>query len=296
MRILFIGSVKFSLDILMGCINEKKKIVGIVITNNNSKNADYVDLSEIANLHSIPIFYTTQINSEESIEWCKNKNPDIIFCFGWSQIIKKGILSIPAKGVIGYHPTLLPKNRGRHPIIWALVLGLPVTGSTFFIMNEGVDSGEIISQKKIKIDKTDNAMSLYSKITLTALKQIKQILRQLDNNTLKRRVQNNNKATYWPKRTEKDGKIDWRMNSELIYNLVRALSYPYPGAYIEILGLKYRIMKCKIMKIKDANNIIPGYVLDNNIDENSFVVKCGMGVIKISEHTLLSLPEKGTVI
>ena len=86
-------------------------------------------------------------------KWIQDLNPDLIFCLGWSSLLKRSTLDIPKFGVIGYHPSLLPKNKGRHPIIWALALGLKETGSTFFLMNEGVDTGKIINQKRLKLIK-----------------------------------------------------------------------------------------------------------------------------------------------
>ena len=101
--------------------------------------------------NNIPVRYTPNINSEEVIGWISNLAPDVIFCFGWSGLLKKELLQIPPMGVIGYHPTALPKNRGRHPITWALNLGLKETASTFFFMDDGIDSGDILSQKKVLI-------------------------------------------------------------------------------------------------------------------------------------------------
>ena len=125
----------------------------------------------MAKANNIPIFYRTKDNQDEIISFINSKNPDIIYCFGWSHILPKNILSIPKHGVIGFHPAELPNNRGRHPIIWALFLGLKQTASTFFVMDEGADTGDIISQEKIKIIE-DNAFSLYNKIINVALKQI----------------------------------------------------------------------------------------------------------------------------
>lgn len=88
--------------------------------------------------HIYIYIYSIDINDNSSVKFIRECNPDIIYCFGWSQLIKSEILNIPKLGVIGNHPAELPKNRGRHPIIWALALGLKQTASTFFIMNEGL--------------------------------------------------------------------------------------------------------------------------------------------------------------
>ena len=92
--------------------------------------------------NNIPVRYTPSINSEEVIGWISDLAPDVIFCFGWSQLFKKKLLNIASLGVIGFHPALLPANRGRHPLIWSLILGLKETGSSFFFMDEGADSGD----------------------------------------------------------------------------------------------------------------------------------------------------------
>ena len=77
--------------------------------------------------------------------------PDIIFCFGWSSLIKSEVLNLTKLGVVGYHPAMLPNNRGRHPLIWAKILGLTQTGSTYFFMDEGADTGDILDQSSFEI-------------------------------------------------------------------------------------------------------------------------------------------------
>ena len=131
--------------------------VGVCTLKKSPFNADHVDLSPLCRKHRIPVTYTPDINSDESIIWIKKLVPDIIFCFGWSRLLKSNVLNVAPKGVVGYHPATLPANRGRHPLIWALVLGLKQTGSTFFFMDEGSDSGDILSQLQIKITETDDA-------------------------------------------------------------------------------------------------------------------------------------------
>src|SRR5690606_20335724 len=125
----------------------------------------------------------TNINSVESIEWMSALQPDVIFCFGWSNLIKKQVLEMSRLGVIGFHPSLLPDNKGRHPLIWAKVLGLSKTGSTFFFMDEGADTGDILSQREFAIDFNDDAGSLYDKMTETALGQIVDFHEELKNGT-----------------------------------------------------------------------------------------------------------------
>lgn len=278
MKILFIGSAKLSLSALKLLLELNSNIVGICTSKNSNVNADHVDLSNIGKEHKIPWIYANDINSQESIKWIKSMEPDIIFCFGWSRILKKELLNLPSLGVIGYHPTLLPANRGRHPIIWALSLGLNKTGSTFFVINEGVDSGDLISQREIQIDVEENAGSLYEKLTKVALDQIREFLPMLKNGNIPRIKQNDSQSNTWRKRSDKDGRIDWRMSAYTIHNLVKAITKPYPGAYFEYENKRIIVWKSTVI-LGTKENIEPGKIL--SISKNGAVVKCGEESIQL---------------
>jgi methionyl-tRNA formyltransferase len=152
MKILFIGAVNFSAHALRKLINMQSNVVGVCTLSHSSFNADHCDLTPIARDANIPSRITPNINDKDVIRWIRERDPDVIFCFGWSRLIREPLLGIPKLGVVGFHPTALPANRGRHPLIWALVLGLKETASTFFFMDEGADSGDILSQVKVSID------------------------------------------------------------------------------------------------------------------------------------------------
>ena len=177
-------------------------------------------------------------------------------------------------------------------MIWALALGLKETASTFFFMNEGADSGDILSQKKIEIDYNDNARSLYDKMVDTALEQIEEFLPNLEKNTFQRIRQDNSRVNYWRKRGEKDGEIDWRMPSYFIYNLVRALTKPYVGAHFPYKGEKVKTWRVEEVKTDSYRNIEPGKIIDVYPD-NTFLVKTGENSIKVLEHDLSKEPKKG---
>ena len=180
---------------------------------------------------NITLNFTENVNSHASIEFIKNTKPDIIFCFGWSRILKEEILNLAPMGVLGYHPTKTPSNRGRHPLIWAIALGLKKTASTFFFMDRGADSGDVLSQKEVVIEYKDNAESLYQKIIDTSKIQLEEFLPKLISKNFEKHKQETTNVNYWRKRSFDDGCIDWRMPAESIHNLVRALSKPYEGAH-----------------------------------------------------------------
>lgn len=282
MRIVYIGNVDFSYECLKTIIHLQGDVVGVVTKKENAYNSDFKNLSEIAMNNNIPYCYFENINSFETIEWIKQLKPDIIFCFGISSLIKEELLNIAPMGVVGFHPALLPYNRGRHPIIWAIVLGLKETGSTFFFMDRGADSGDILSQEKINISEDDDATSLYCKIKNIAQEQIKVFLPQLINGTYKREIQNHEKANYWRKRSFKDGQIDWRMGKRSIINLVKALNKPYPGA-----TFVYKDENVVVWKVREHvcenENIESGKII--KIIEGRPVIKCYDGAIELMEFS-----------
>lgn len=290
MKILFMGTVEFSYKTLEKLIELNAEIVGVCTKKVSNFNSDFADLAPLCTKVNIPLRYVDDINSTESIDWIKSLKPDIIFCFGWSSLIKKDLLNLPQMGVVGYHPALLPKNRGRHPIIWALALGLKASGSTFFFMTEGADDGDILSQEEVEIFYEDDARSLYDKVLATALKQIEYFLPKLQNNSFQSFKQNNSLANTWRKRGKLDGKIDFRMTSAAIYNLVRALTKPYIGAHIEYNGKDVSVWKVKEVDF-NWENIEHGKVLEN--DGRTIIVKTYDKAIKIIEHDFVELPKIG---
>lgn len=280
MRIVYIGCVKASYVELKLLLEHGKNVVGIITKEQSNFNADFTDLSCLAKQYGISYKYVTNINDKENVEFIKECQPDVIYCFGWSQLIKKQILDIPPLGVIGTHPAELPYNRGRHPIIWALVLGLEHTASTFFRMDEHADSGPIISQRKITIEETDYAQDLYDKITRSECEQIIEFTDALEKGICLGMDQEVNNGNIWRKRGEADGTIDWRMSGRAIYNLVRALSHPYVGAQFIYQDKKYRVWKVEEINGDKYKNIEPGKIIKVN-SPTDFYVKAYDNLIHI---------------
>lgn len=293
MKILFIGTVEFSYKALEKLISMNTNIVGVCTKEKSGFNSDFVDLSPLCIKNNIAYKFVDDINSSDNIEWIKSLKPDVIFCFGWSSLIKKEVLSISHLGVIGYHPAKLPQNRGRHPIIWALALGLKSSASTFFFMDEGADSGDILSQEDFEIDYSDNAHTVYQKMIAIALLQIEQFVPMLQNKTYSRIKQDNSASNVWRKRGIIDGRIDFRMSSFAIYNLVRALTRPYVGAHIEFKNELIKIWQVEEISCS-ACNIEPGKIL--NINNNAIDVKTYDGAIRMLEHSFIDLPQIGSYL
>lgn len=282
MKVVFIGAVQFSSDALLQTIDSSAQVVGVCTLSESKFNADHYDLYPLAKKYGVPCLHIQDVNSPTTLNWIQEKNPDVIFCFGWSRLLKNELLNQARLGVVGFHPAFLPRNRGRHPLIWALALGLKETASTFFFMDEGADSGDILSQEPLVIESTDDAGTLYEKVTRIALKQINEFIPLLQKGTFQRKKQDHSKANYWRKRGIKDGEIDWRMSATSICNLVRALAKPYVGAHFLLGENEVKVWSASVDTVSVSENIEPGKVMKK---ENDLItVKCGSDAIVIESY------------
>jgi methionyl-tRNA formyltransferase len=270
-------------------------VVGVVTRAASPFNADFHSLEPLAREHSVPCLLAEGNEQADLGAWLREHHPEVVYCCGWSYLLNPEILAIPELGVVGYHPAALPKNRGRHPIIWALALGLDTTASTFFFMDEGADSGDILSQEPVVIREADDARTLYDRLVDVAGQQIDTFTSALADGTYTRAPQDHNKANYWRKRAKSDGRIDWRMSSRSVHNLVRALARPYPGAHFELGDEEVVVWRSeRVDEAFPQPNREPGKVLA--VDEGSFVVKCGEGAVRVVEWTPGINPETDTYL
>ncbi|WP_286239902.1 methionyl-tRNA formyltransferase [Neptuniibacter halophilus] len=276
MKIGFIGCVQSShraLKALLSLTDDSIEVVAVVTKSRSAVNSDFVDLAPLCIENGIPYHYEDSKAKGKSLAFLSGYDPDVIFCFGWSQLLDDKMLTLAPMGAIGFHPAPLPLGRGRHPIIWAIALGLDKTASTFFKMDSGADSGPILSQAFVEIGKQDNAASLYNKIMEVSDKQIIDFTHRLAHGDAQFIPQDHNKATYWRKRSREDGLIDWRMPAVDIHNLVRALCPPYPGAEYSFNGKYHKLLKTSVGESDGIRAIEPGKVIAAT--KNSVLIKCG---------------------
>jgi len=293
MKIGFIGCVESSYMALSTLLGLEYANVAAVVTRKASKlNSDFIDLSILCSENSIPCHFEDPSNRINTIEFLSQFDLDVIYCIGWSYLLGDELLEMTPKGVIGFHPAKLPENRGRHPIIWSIALGMSETASTFFRMDKGADSGAIVSQKVIEISRDENARSLYTKILNVSQEQIITLTKKLSKESLEFIEQDHSKATYWRKRSRKDGLIDWRMSAESIHNLIRALSKPYPGAEFNWNGVLVPVFSSSLEAESKPINCEPGKVLARL--NSDLLVKCaGRDAIWIRNLNCLELPTVG---
>ena len=287
MRIVFVGAVEFSRHCLQVILENRGNVVAVITMAKNMAviHSDYADLSDLATAHGIPVYEVEDLNHADNVKLVESAAPDVIFVFGWSRLISREILDIPPMGCIGSHPALLPRNRGRHPIVWALVEGLEESGLTFFYLEDSADSGDILWQKAFPISLEDDARSVYEKIKSLASEAIEEFLPQLEGGSAHRIPQDDALATYWRKRTQKDGEIQWGAPAMTTYNLVRGLTHPYVGAHTYTEGQVIRVWKAKLLQspsLPQAATPAPGTVLE--VYHDSFKVTTGDGYLTVCDY------------
>ncbi|SCZ78714.1 formyltransferase family protein [Pseudobutyrivibrio xylanivorans] len=287
---LFIGCVESSYVLLEAMLEKGYKVDGIITMESSAINSDFKSLVPLAEKYGIDYVCTKNVNDEETVGFAKSKAPDVIYCFGWSRLIGKELLALPKYGVVGFHPAALPCNKGRHPLIWALVLGLKKTASTFFIMDEGADTGDIISQREVIIDETDDAQDLYDKVLEVAKEQVLTFTKEFAEDAVKPVKQDPKAGNAWRKRGRMDGQIDWRMSGRAIYNLVRGLTHPYVGAHFMAGDKEVKVWKCEYELTDEYENLEPGKVLKVN-SQTDFVIKAYDGIVHIIDSDAVSLKE-----
>jgi methionyl-tRNA formyltransferase len=284
MKIVFISGVRFGLDLLRFILDNKWKVSAVFsYADSKKKNySDYVSFDEITRTYKIKHVKVQNINDKKNIEELKSIKPDLILVMGWSQILKREILMIPEMGVIGSHPTMLPKYRGRAPIPWSIIKGLKESALTFFYMKEGTDDGDILDQHKFEISSDDDATSLYERITNLGKTMLLKNLQLLQDGKGNKIAQDESKfLEYWPKRTPEDGKIDWLKPGLEIHTLIRATTRPYPGAFSFFNASKLKIWKAKYV---DETSLGAGKI--GEINDEGVKVGTGKGNIILQRISL----------
>lgn len=258
MKVLFFGASELGYECCECLINSNTEIVGIFtipqqysIKFKNEKgpvvlnNVIFKDFNELGKKYNIPVT-TVEGKMTEHLQYIKDLKPDLILVIGWYYIIPESVMSIPGKGAIGIHASLLPKYRGNAPLVWAIINGEKETGISLFYFDKGIDSGDIIDQKKIEITETDTIKEVLEKVKLNSKEILLKNIPLLKAGAAARVTQDHSKATVFPKRTPLDGEIDWSLSSQQIKDFIRAQTKPYPGAFTYINGKKIIIWDADI--------------------------------------------------
>jgi methionyl-tRNA formyltransferase len=231
-------------------------------------------VAALAGEYGIPVYTPETVNTPEWIAQIRAWEPDLVFSFYYRNMIAEEILQIPRLGAFNMHGSLLPKYRGRVPINWAVLHGEKETGVTLHHMVKRADAGDIVDQERIAIGPQDTAQDVFRKAIPAARKVLERQLDGLTRGTAPRRKQDESQATYFGARRPEDGHIDWTMDAEKIYNLVRAVAHPYPGAFTSIDGKKLYLWQASPLGDLQGR---PGEVLSSN----PLRVAAGRGALEI---------------
>ena len=253
----FFGSTNYSKKLLIFLIKNKflpkaifssPKEYTISHSDEKVKNYNYANLKEIADEYNLPFYEIDSIDGKRVKDFnnvLRDLSLDLILVLGWHYILPKDIREKSKHGAWGIHASLLPNYAGGAPLNWAIINGEKKTGVTLFRLGNGVDDGDIISQKSFIIDEEDTIKEVYEKATTSSCQILLEAIVNIKN--IKYIPQDKTKIIYYPQRKPEDGEIDLSKSAEEIYNFVRALSRPYPGAFIKTAdGKKIIIEKIRI--------------------------------------------------
>lgn len=209
----------------------------------------------------------------------KKYNPDILFVVGLSQIVPASIMEIPRFGSLGFHPTSLPKGRGRAPIAW-LILKESHGAATFFSLRAGVDDGPIVAQEFFDVLPVDDARDIEKKLLISEGLALDSLLPALNKNgELAMTEQDHSVASWYGRRSPEDGWINWGCTAHEIQKLIRASTLPHPGAFTYSETTTIKIWKAQV--INEPYMGVVGRIL--RVDTDSFLVQTGDGLLEISE-------------
>lgn len=288
MKILFIGSTKRGYLTLKSLISNNENIVGVISLQqffNEVENYEF-QIRELASEFKIKIFETKNLNG---VDWeriiTEDIDPDITLVVGCRVLIPTHIYKIPRYGTLAVHDSLIPDYRGFAPLNWAIINGEQYSGVTLFYISDDMDGGDIVGQKKIKISPIDSALTLYEKVCDLTCELIIETIPLLKGNSAPKIQQDYSAGSFCCSRSPNDGMINWYEKSHNIFNMIRALSYPYPGAFTYYQGNKIIIEEATLpVNQPNYKGRIPGRVIKiDKLNGHVDVLTCD-GILRI--HTI----------
>ncbi|ACA54582.1 MULTISPECIES: methionyl-tRNA formyltransferase [Clostridium] len=275
MNILFLGDGKWAQIALEKVITIKDiNISGVVLRYNTPDTV----LKNIAEEHNIDVYVENNVNNEEFIKLIKSKNIDLGVSMSFDQIIKKQLRESTKEGFINCHAGKLPNYRGRNILNWALINDEKEIGITAHYIDDGIDTGDIISQYIIPVEETDDYFTLLCKSINKCPEVLIDAILKIKKNKVEKIPQSHINGTYFSYRRNGDELIDWNWSSRRIHNFIRALVEPAPGAQTYLNGDKICIWKSEETNFPDYIST-PGEIIRK--DKDGIIVKTGDNAIKI---------------
>jgi methionyl-tRNA formyltransferase len=286
MRIIFMGTPDFAVGALEAIINAGHEVALVVTQPDKPKgrsgHMQFPPVKECAVKHGIPVFQPEKIKTPEAVEELRRYGADIFVVAAFGQILSKEILDMPRLGCVNIHASLLPKYRGAAPINWCIIDGEEKTGVTIMQMNEGLDTGDILTVKEVMIDKKETAESLFDKLSVAGAELIVETLPKLERGEITPKPQDDSKSSYAKLMNKSLGRIDWSNGVVAIERLVRGLN-SWPSAYTSFNGKTLKLWSCDVVENVSGSGE-PGTII--NVTKDYFDVLCGDGALRILELQL----------
>lgn len=282
MKILFMGTPDFAVPTLKKLI-EHHEVVAVFTQPDKPKGRgqkmQFSPVKEEAIKHNIPVYQPVKLkNDMDALNVIKDLNLDAIVVVAFGQILPSSVLHIPRLGCINVHASLLPDLRGAAPINWSIIRGYDKTGVTTMLMNEGLDTGDMLLKSEINIGQNDSFEEIHDKLMNIGADLLLQTLEGIEKGSITPEKQQDEKSSYAPMLNKELGHIKWDRNSIEIYNLIRGIR-PWPVAHTFYKG--------KMIKIWKAENITggtyskPGEII--HLSKAGIEVACSKGSILIKE-------------
>lgn len=276
MSLVFIGGVEVGFGCLQRVVAAGHQVAGVITLPAEAAEgtSGYVDLGPFCEKHGIPLLRTWDAAGSEALSLARRWSPVLGVVCGWQRLVGPEMLSLPPRGFVGFHTSLLPEYRGRAPVNWAIIKGEKQTGTTMFFLEPEADTGPIIAQTPFDIEPFDTCATIYDKSARACGDMLLAALPGLLDGTALTRP---NPSADWPcmpKRTPADGEIDWTWSALEVHDFVRALTHPYPGAFTQVDGRRYFIWRAAPLHPALGLDLVPG---EHRLVPGGAVFGCGAG-------------------
>ncbi len=287
-RVVFMGTPAFAVPTLQRLLESEFSVVGVVCQPDRPKGRGqkiaWGPIKELAMTHEIPVMQPEKMKAPSLMKTLAGWNPDVIVVAAFGRILPKAILDLPPHRCLNVHGSLLPKYRGAAPIQWAVMNGETETGITIMLMDEGMDTGDILRQSQIPIGAEDTAGDLAPRLAELGGTLLVQTLRDWLKGEIDPQPQDDETATMAPLLKKEEGRIDWAQPARVLAHRIRGLS-PWPGGYTFYRGERWGVWKVRPSSEGDASSApesqVPGTVV--KVSKTSLSVQTGEGVLDILE-------------
>lgn len=291
MKIVYMGTPDFSVGALEALIKAGHEVTAVVTQPDKAKGrsgkVQCSPVKECAVRHGIPVFQPVRIKAPEAVEALEKYEADVYVVAAFGQILSKQILEMPRFGCINIHASLLPRYRGAAPINQCIIDGEKETGVTIMQMDAGVDTGDILTQKRVIIEDKETAETLFDKLAQAGAELIVETLPLIESGQVAPVKQDESLASHVKMMDKSMGRIDWAKDAAYIERLVRGLN-PWPSAYTSYQGKTVKIWRSDVLQADVSgggeNAAEPGTIIA--VAKDSFDVACGEGILRVYELQL----------